>query len=65
MADRLERLIAQFEVEGKGSAFTEDFCRNCGANIPPITGEGTCPECDPEGCAKHGRDLQNFESSNP
>lgn len=22
-----------------------NFCRNCGANIPPIAGEGTCPKC--------------------
>jgi|APSaa5957512622_1039677.scaffolds.fasta_scaffold14591_2 hypothetical protein len=24
-----------------------EFCRNCGANIPPREGEGTCPKCDP------------------
>lgn len=22
-----------------------DFCRACGASIPPREGEGTCPEC--------------------
>lgn len=22
-----------------------DFCRHCGANIPPIPGEGTCDKC--------------------
>jgi len=29
-----------------------DFCRCCGANRPPIPGEGTCPECDPEHCER-------------
>jgi len=24
-----------------------DFCRYCGATIPPIFGEGTCPKCNP------------------
>jgi len=23
------------------------FCASCGASIPPIVGEGTCPKCDP------------------
>jgi hypothetical protein len=27
-----------------------DFCKSCGADIPPRPGEGTCPRCDPEGC---------------
>ncbi len=25
----------------------EDFCRACGASIPPREGEGTCPVCQP------------------
>jgi hypothetical protein len=25
--------------------YTCDFCRHCGANIPPIPGEGTCDKC--------------------
>jgi len=29
-----------------------EFCRHCGACIPPRVGEGTCPKCDPEGCKK-------------
>lgn len=28
---------------------TPDFCWSCGANKPPIIGEGTCPACDPFG----------------
>lgn len=28
-----------------------DFCRYCGAGIPPRYGEGTCPKCDPNVCA--------------
>ena len=35
-----------------------DFCRCCGARIPPIDGEGTCPQCDPEGCRKHQEKLE-------
>lgn len=30
----------------------QDFCTSCGADIPPRSGEGTCPVCDPDG-AKH------------
>ena len=26
-----------------------DFCRFCGANIPPKLGEGSCDICDPDG----------------
>lgn len=26
-----------------------DFCTHCGANVPPIIGEGTCRVCDPLG----------------
>lgn len=25
-----------------------DFCRACGADIPPRDGEGTCPDCAPK-----------------
>lgn len=25
-----------------------DFCRHCGAGIPPREGEGRCWKCDPE-----------------
>jgi hypothetical protein len=28
-----------------------DFCMACGASVPPMIGEGTCPKCDPAGCA--------------
>lgn len=24
------------------------FCKMCGASVPPIAGEGTCPHCDPK-----------------
>lgn len=29
---------------------SSDFCRDCGANIPPKLGEGTCLKCDPVVC---------------
>jgi hypothetical protein len=29
-----------------------DFCRACGASIPPRKGEGTCEVCDHEHCYK-------------
>ena len=29
-----------------------DFCRYCGASIPPRNGEGTCHKCDPNVEAK-------------
>jgi pyruvate/2-oxoglutarate/acetoin dehydrogenase E1 component len=33
--------------EGLGDTIpTWNFCRNCGANIPPISGEGTCDKCE-------------------
>lgn len=35
-----------------------NFCIHCGANIPPIVGEGTCKECDPEGCRLHADRLE-------
>lgn len=28
-----------------------DFCKFCGAGIPPKYGEGTCIKCDPKGVA--------------
>lgn len=34
-------------VEGR------DMCLACGANVPPIIGEGTCQKCDPKGCAEN------------
>lgn len=30
-----------------------DFCRCCGASIPPRKGELTCSRCDPEGVKRH------------
>lgn len=33
----------------------EDFCRFCGASIPPKMGEGTCEKCDPTHDFKTGR----------
>ena len=32
---------------------TLDFCRSCGASVPPRFGEGTCKQCDPEGVKNH------------
>jgi hypothetical protein len=33
-----------------------EFCSHCGAGlgVHRRDGEGTCPECDPEGCEEHG-----------
>ncbi len=32
-----------------GLAVPLDFCTSCGANVPPIIGEGTCNKCEPFG----------------
>jgi uncharacterized Zn finger protein (UPF0148 family) len=34
---------------------TLEFCLRCGAGVDKFRreGEGTCPDCDPEGCRKH------------
>jgi len=39
----------------------DDFCRVCGADIPPKVGEMTCPNCDLEGCLHHVGDLHKDE----
>jgi len=61
--DPLSQLIGPAGEHNSQSEFVqpdpEDFCRSCGANVPPIDGEGTCPKCDPEGCAKNQAKL-NF-----
>jgi hypothetical protein len=36
-----------------------DFCRFCGASVPPRIGEGTCERCDPEGVKKYQEVLKN------
>ncbi len=38
-------LVKQMQASG----IKPDFCMACGANVPPITGEGTCSTCDPFG----------------
>lgn len=30
------------------AAGTDEFCRFCGAGLPPKFGEGTCEKCNPE-----------------
>jgi hypothetical protein len=39
--------------QSTGTRSTSEFCRYCGANIPPRLGEGTCERCDPEGVKKN------------
>lgn len=34
-----------------------EFCRYCGAHIPPRLGEGTCEKCDSAGAVAHQIDL--------
>lgn len=41
------------------------FCSYCGALIPPREGEGTCPRCDPEGCAAHAANLRDACADSP
>ena len=40
-----------------------EFCRYCGANIPPREGEGTCHKCDPVGVAEHVKQREKDENS--
>ena len=35
-----------------------DFCYVCGANVPPIVGEGTCPDC-PKVKTEENQDVQD------
>lgn len=50
--DLVERMRA-----GAKLAAGSDFCIHCGANMPPIIGEGTCRVCDPLGF------LENWQLS--
>ncbi len=38
-----------FHYGTKSDKTLPDFCTGCGANVPPIIGEGTCNKCDPFG----------------
>lgn len=37
-----------------------DFCRYCGAGIPPRLGEGTCEKCDPEGVKNNDKKNKEY-----
>ena len=37
-----------------------DFCRFCGAGIPPLIGEGQCEKCNPEGVKAHTEELSKI-----
>lgn len=41
----VHELVKQMQANGE----KPNFCTACGANVPPIIGEGTCNKCDPLG----------------
>ncbi len=48
------------EVRAGIVARLRDFCSYCGANKPPIEGEGTCGYCDPEGTKRNKEKNENL-----
>lgn len=46
-----------------------DFCVHCGARVPPISGETTCPECHPwhtaQNCHLVSHGIACFECDYP
>ena len=43
----------------------DDFCRACGAGIPPRDGEGTCGTCDPRpgAATRHGMAYAEYDAA--
>jgi hypothetical protein len=44
---KLRSLTYEGIAEAMADQWGADFCRHCGADVPPRYGEGTCSKCDP------------------